>query len=307
LALLTNPRGELEISAPLAAELPAAPRTGLSGRDTQGAAGGAAPNADPTPAQRGFRAPFDSVAEALGAALRARLAEVTGAPFEALASLSGRDAAGLRAVEFEPGTAQPSAAGTETLKALAAALSERPGLALYAAGGFDPNADHRALAAQEIDLHVALATAGATLNVEPGPVDFSSPRDQDVLDEFAGQRLSAEQRATIASETDVTEDGKPAAKHSTAYYEAIFDALVANTKIDQSALARLGRYRARSIADSLAKLGIAAARVETGGGDGVLRSDPDGVAVPLELEVLGERHGQAAGSAESSTGASGSF
>ncbi|HEX5421887.1 MAG TPA: DUF748 domain-containing protein, partial [Gammaproteobacteria bacterium] len=294
LALLRDPHGELRIEAPISADLSIASSAVQSGPDTPSTprndappgAAGKAPAAQAPNAANGSGAQAESVTEAIGAALRARLRAVTAAPFAVLGALSGHDAAAVHSVEFETGKAEPSSSGTETLKALAAALSERPGLALYAAGGFDPDADRRALAAQEIDLHVALATAGAALNVQPEPVDFSSPRDQEVLEEFAGQRLSAEQRATIASEADLGADGKPAAKHSIAYYQAIYDALVANAEINQEALARLGRYRAQSVADALAKLGIPAARIETGSGDGVLQSDDDGVAVPLEVRTL---------------------
>lgn len=253
MALLEDPRGEARLTAPLEVRDEAEPAAG--------------------------------VAAEVARALRARVAAIAAAPFDVLGSLVGRDAAALGKVQFEAGSAAPSAAGEATLKALADALEQRPGLVLRVAGAFDPKVDKSALARQEIELHVALATAGAALNTEPGPLDFSSPRVQDVLDEFAGQRLTAEQRATVASEFEASANGKIAERQRVPYYRAIFDALVAHTSIAAEALARLGRFRAQSVASALAKLGVAENRIETAGGSAAAPSAGAGVEVPLEVRA----------------------
>src|SRR5690606_16882664 len=129
------------------------------------------------------------VAHAAVRAVQEQLAAVAAEPFEALARVAGRDPAALRAVEFEPGTAELSAAGSDTLSALAAALAERPLLGLGVGGGFDAQADRDALARQQIELHVTPATAGAAPQARPRPIEFASARAQDILDEFARERL----------------------------------------------------------------------------------------------------------------------
>ncbi len=276
LALLRDPSGRVDFVVPLnAAARPNAP--------ADAPALGAAPVSGKTPTSEAAGA-AETLPELLGPALRERLRALTAAPLETLAGLTDLDAAALGAVEFEPGSAAPSAQGQKSLAAWARVLEQRPAIRLAAGAEVDPAADRRALARQEIELHVTLATAGATLNTEPGPLDFTSSRVQSVLDEFAGQRLKPEQRATIASEFD-SGQAKSNPTQRAAYYKAIFDALVANADIKPEALARLGRYRAQSIEDALAKLGVAKSRIETAGGPSAqpaAAARSGAVAVPLE-------------------------
>ncbi len=256
LALLRDPGGRVDLAAPLSFN----------------AAAPAPPQERP-----------ETLPEALGRALRQRLRVLTAAPLQTLAGLTDLDAAALGAVEFEPGSAAPSAQGQKTLAAWAQVLAQRPALGLAAGPEVDPKADRRALAQQEIELHVTLATAGATFNAEPGPLDFASPRVQDVLEEFAGQRLKPEQRATIASEFDASQVKSDKTQRA-AYYKAVYDALVANTDIKPEALARLGRYRAQSIENTLAKLGIAKSRIEPARGasaQAAAAAESGAVAVPV--------------------------
>ena len=138
-------------------------------------------------------------AAAVGAALADAAAAVTAEPFSVLAELAQSDAAAMRGIGFEPGEAEPGDAAFAALDALAEALRQRPRLALRILGRADQELDRDALATRQIELHVTLATAGQRAVARPEPVDFTSPRAWDVLNEFATERLGAERLETIAS------------------------------------------------------------------------------------------------------------
>src|SRR5690606_13199546 len=246
------------------------------------------------------------IGEMLAAGVVARLRAVAGSPFDALGAAAGVEAAALAAVAFPAGGAEPSE--PDTLDALAEALLARPRIGLRVPGVAHRVLDRDALAAQQLELHVTLATAGPTLVARPQPVDFTSPRHRDVLDEFAGERLGDEQRETIASYFARTPDGRIAESDRTAYYRALFDALVENEAIPSNGIERLGRYRARAIADTLTARGISETRIEIA--PSVVRSEVEAadeqsgdappaaasaaqVEVPLEVHALRPSNGGA--------------
>jgi len=230
-----------------------------------------------------FAGTTGSVRGALADALSARIAAVTATPFDTLASLvEGAGQAG-GAIAFLPGDAALNDRALAAVSALADVLSARPRLGVRIFGAWDEQIDREALARQQIELHVQLATAGPTARARPAPVDFGSARARDVLDEFAGERLPAERVAELAARFDC--EGALAPICERAYYEQIFDALVANEAIGSAPLARLGRFRAQSIADALRQHGIAAERIEVA--SAVDTADtPFGIGVPVELTVL---------------------
>ncbi|MBN1237314.1 MAG: DUF748 domain-containing protein [Gammaproteobacteria bacterium] len=232
-------------------------------------------------------------AAALRGALEEAVLDVTAEPFDVLAALVDGEAASLRAVSFEPGVAEPRDAAAAKFAALAAALERRPRLGLLVAGRADPELDRDALATQQIELHVTLATAGPTLVARPTPVDFTSPRAWDVLDEFAAERLGAERLETVASYFERDTNGRVVEGDKPAYYRTLFDELVANESIPEAALIRLGRYRARAIVDALTRLGIAPERLETG--RAVLVESVDTAGVGAGRDAAPERAGEAAG------------
>lgn len=247
------------------------------------------------------------VADALARGLLSRLEAVAARPFDALGELVGLRGDALREIPFEPGQAAPSPAGAEAVAALGRALDRRPGIGLRVAGIADREIDRDALAAQQIELHVALATAGPTLVARPEPVDFTSPRDRDILDEFAEERLSDERLETIRSYFTRGPDGDVVDAEETSYYEALFDELVENEPIPENGLERLARYRAQAVADVLVDQGVAADRIELAdprltrasarrapaaaepsraSGAAVAASEPSSVGMPLELFAL---------------------
>jgi hypothetical protein len=196
----------------------------------------------------------DDLGGAVAQALRMAMARLTEHPFEALGPLVGRTAEELRSLEFEPGSAEPTDSMLATLDALAEVLLARPGLALRVPAGFDPELDRDALAVRQVELHVALATAGPSFRTHPEPLDFAAARVQDVLEEFARERLAAAERATIRSRFGAGRQGK-------AYYRALFEALVDNEQITPAALERLARFRGNVISDGLAARGIPPERI----------------------------------------------
>jgi hypothetical protein len=224
-----------------------------------------------------------SVRFAAADALRARVGALTSTPFDELAPLTAGVTADVRAVPFQPGDTAVGDWALAAIEQLANALKERPRLGLRVHGGYDEQADRAALARQQIQMHVLLATAGPDAQAaRPRPVDFGSARSQDVLDEFAGQRLPPERVADISNRFDCEGALVPLCRR--AYYASIFDALVANEEITSTTLTRLARFRAQSVADALSEQGIAAERIEIVMGGDVAES-PFGIGLPVELIV----------------------
>lgn len=227
----------------------------------------------------------EPLAAAIGDAVRAHLYAIGTTPHATLAALVGADAESLQAIAFPPGDAAPSPGGADALSALAEALASRPKISVAAEGGFDPEVDRRALAVRQVELHVLLATAGPAHRARPQPVDFASPRAQDVLDEFAGERLPAAEVAAIASQFD-TRDAAPDSAVRVSYYRAIFEALAAHERIPDSALVRLGRFRAQAIGTALADGGVSPQRIAIADGAAQLSATGGHVPVPIGLVPL---------------------
>src|SRR5690606_31810067 len=237
-----------------------------------------------------FRSPNDGrerIDRIVAASIVTQLETVAAAPFAALGTAAGVDASALDTVSFRPGEAEP--AEPETLAALADALLARPAVGLRVQGVADRVLDRDALAAQQIELHVTLATAGPTQVARPRPVDFASPRHRDVLDEFAGERLSAEERETIASYFGRTPDGRIVEGERSAYYRALFEALVENETIPENGIERLGRYRARAIANALAAHGVPEQRIEILPAVVQAGASDSAIEVPLAVFALSTR------------------
>jgi hypothetical protein len=186
--------------------------------------------------------------------LQALLARLPESPFHALAELSGQHALD-DTLRFVPGDVAPIASAEQTVRALAEALRLRPGVGLELTAPFDPELDRQNLAIRQVELHVTLATAAAEFGARAAELDFASPRVHDVLEEFAGERLEAgalgRLRMRFGFEAGQVPSGAPVA-----YYRALFDALAANERIEDTALTRLARFRAQSVISLLSAEGI---------------------------------------------------
>jgi len=232
-----------------------------------------------------FASSAGTVRDAVADALTARIGAVTQTPFDTLAAFVDGADPSANAVPFLPGDAALNDRAAASVAALAEALYARPRLGMRIYAGFDATLDRDALARQQIELHVQLATAGPRTRAQTTPVDFDSARARDVLDEFAGERLPSGRVAQLAERFECA--GALAEACARAYYEQIFDALVANEAIEPRTLSRLGRFRAQSIADALQQRGIAAERIElVTGGDGDVADTAFGVGLPVELTAL---------------------
>jgi len=225
--------------------------------------------------------PAVSASAALTLALRSYALATVAAPAAALGRALEMPGPPPMTVEFEPGAAALTPAATETLDELAAALLLRPRLGVAVPARIDPQLDRDALARQQVELHVTLATARTAFRARPQPVDFASARAQNVLDEFAGERLPADVLAAIAAQHE--RSGEPQARAP--YYREVFAALVERERIERSALERIGRYRARSIADALTGLGLPSASVEVGEDVTSGSSDAEQAKVPVQLRL----------------------
>jgi hypothetical protein len=206
------------------------------------------------------------------------------APFAALAALVGRDAGEISTIEFVPGNAEPTTRGREAIAALAAALRLRERVGVRIEANESAELDRDALARSQVTLHVTLATAQAErAQRAPAQIDFASQRAQEVLDEFAKERLPAEALEEIGASFAFGADAPPAAPLRVAYYRALFEALVAREPIMEAALRRLASFRVQAVERLLADMGVDASRViDRAGtrpvGDGIL------ALLPLALE-----------------------
>jgi hypothetical protein len=117
-------------------------------------------------------------------------------------------------------------------------------------------------------------------------VNFASPRAQDVLDEFARERLPAPELAAIASRFDPGRAAEPDSPARVSYYRAIFDALAAHEPIPDSALARLGRFRAQAIGNALVAAGIVPERIAIDNAVRALPASDGRVPVSIDLAPL---------------------
>ena len=207
--------------------------------------------------------------------LRDAVSRLTTDPFDALAELVGRPGEDLDSLGFLPGSAEITPGTAERLNLLATALKQRPLLGLIVPPAYNPLADREALARQQMRLHVVLATsAGPPGQVDDKPLDMNDPKVQSVLDEFATTRLSNTQRDAI----EVPQAGK-----NEAYYRSVFEALVVNHEVAESALTRLARYRAQSVEGELVRLGIGAERMQSGDAPEIVTGGQDIPSVSLHV------------------------
>lgn len=218
--------------------------------------------------------PAQTVFSVFAESLAARLDKVAATPFGVLATLVGAPDAVLDNIAFLPGSAEMSPAATDTLPLLALALDQRPQLGVRVRPAYDPTADRDAIAAQQVRLHIALATSkGAREAGNKTEPDFDDARVRDILDEFAGSRLSGAQRRAIARDI----------RDETAMYRSIYVALVANERVSETVLRRLARFRARSVIDALEREGIDRNRFRIT--DALDTAATDAATVSLKVEV----------------------
>ena len=218
---------------------------------------------------------LDSIAGTFVIGLTQYLAGLAAKPFEVLAGIAGDTDAAVDAIPFVPGSAEMAPAAADKLAQLAAALGQRPRLGIRVRPAYDPAADRDAIAAQQVRLHIALATSAGERGAGAGP-DFGDPRVRDVLDEFAGSRLSASQRRALALQES----------NDTDRYRQIFRALVDHEAVSETVLRRLARFRARSVIDALDREGIDRGRFHIADALDTTSTVSETIPLQLEPEVL---------------------
>jgi hypothetical protein len=200
--------------------------------------------------------------------------ELAATPFDEIAGLVGREDEELDRLAFPPGSADLTPATAEKTALLAQALARRPLLSLRAYPAYDPAADRDAIAARQVRLHVSLATSAApTASAAQTQPDFDDPKVRAILDEFAGARLQESRRNAILNRFD---------DKDSAYYRTVFDALVANESVSETALRRLARFRATSVADALAGNGVDRGRVLLADEIETTTTDPGAIVIRLD-------------------------
>jgi hypothetical protein len=225
----------------------------------------------PGPAEKNFR-----LLAAFRDAFREFVYAVAEMPFTVLGQVVGWSGPELGRFTFEAGSVALTASASAQLAALANALEQRPGLGLVVNGRYDPLADREALARQQMRLHVALAaSAGPPGQAAMTPLVYTDPKVISILDEFATTRLRPDKLAAIRAR--FPEQGE-------AFYDAVFEALVANEAVSAKALKTLARYRAQSVVNQLVAAGIGADRLRVG--TGIETSQLRGDTSLVELEVI---------------------
>ena len=217
---------------------------------------------------------IDSVS-AIADGLTDYIADLAAAPFDMLARLAGRQDEDLSSLAFPPGSAELTASTAEKIQSLTRALEQRPLLSLRVWPAYDPATDRDAIAEQQIRLHVILATStnprGAQAQTR---LDFDDMKVREILDEFAATRLQESRRYAISGRFK---------DHGTSYYEAVYDALVDNEKVSDTALRRLARFRARSIIDVFTTNGVDGERLLFTDVIETRSSDRDAIVTLLEV------------------------
>ena len=112
------------------------------------------------------------------------------APFRALGNLFGGAGENFDAVAFDPGSADLPPPEKEKLLKLADALKSRPQLKLVIQGRYSPEADGREF--QDLSIRRIVATrqgAKAGPNQDPGPLDFTDSKTQNILEDLYRERF----------------------------------------------------------------------------------------------------------------------
>lgn len=236
------------------------------------------------------------------APILAYLTRVSAQPFDALALQMGREGQNLAEVQFEAGSAELNASSSESLSVLADALQQRPGLGIALAGVYDPLIDMKALQAEQLRTHIALATAaGLAFQSGSKPTDFSDPQVHSVIDEFARRRLPAEVLSAFAGhfgEADVDRGVIPEGDIA-AYYALLFELLVDYAEIPQGALITLARYRAQAVTEFLAERGVSRDRIQTAAEPLNSAAELAGVPLPLQLRIFSSEEPELPGDSSS--------
>jgi hypothetical protein len=227
------------------------------------------------------------------------ITRVATAPFRALAGIFGDDSGQMDAIVFNPGSARLLPPEQEKLKAVAEALDKRPQLKLVVEGRFDTKKDSEALRTARARRALAEQT-GMTLapESEPGPIAFDSAKTQHALEKLLEMRSGETAVADFEKKYEET-TGKKAkranfamsivgmASSDTAFYQAMFNALIGLEPLSDNDLEDLAKQRAEAIENELkTTAGLDDRRVTLGSPGPSGTSSEEAVRTTLKLDVI---------------------
>jgi hypothetical protein len=224
------------------------------------------------PVSGNLRDPQFDLGGLIAKALRNTLGKIVSAPFRALAGLFDHGGGARDEVRFDAGSAALSPPEQENIAQMARALAERPQLELTIRGGYDREADEKALRRAQVMRELTQragyrAAAGGTAAAVP--LDLADPKI-----ERAAERMYLVRGGDLGS----LNRGAPG------YRRRLLDALANQTPLSPDALDTLASSRARAVRDSLVKSGVAAGRVRLQPPVQARASDA-GVPVSLALDA----------------------
>ena len=212
------------------------------------------------------------------------ITKTTTAPFRALGNLFGGESEHFDALEFDPGSSELLPPEKEKILKLAVALKSRPQLKLVIQGRYSPEVD--GLELKERGIRAMVATRrGADLkpNDTPEMLDFTDSTTQDTLEKLYKERLGKESlnelekgvaAGTVQPRTAQHQEKKtkkagmltkmvddlqlykiiPGGKSSeqaALWAQELYNRLVENEKVADTALQQLAEHRAQVIATTL--------------------------------------------------------
>ncbi len=191
----------------------------------------------------------------MGKALSNFIVKIVTKPFTWLASLAGSNRRDLETVSFDPGRSSLLPPEEEKLDDLSQALADRPQLRLKIQGGYDREADMRALKAIQANRKLA-SEKGQTPQPEGdlGPIVFHDPETQKALEAIFLQYFS---RDKLSELREAFEDKLPSGKNTTGkkdgpaawagFYHNLYDRIEERMEIPENRLPALGRERADAV------------------------------------------------------------
>lgn len=172
------------------------------------------------------------------------LTKAVTAPFALIGSMLGIDGEELKAVPFEPGSAQVDAVARERLDQLAKALVKRPKLGVTVTGTFDNTVDTTALKRRALVKQVLGTEAKEDIDARTALVPA-------LLEPLYEERLGEGALETLRNRVDAMEDADEAEK-TRAYRSELFETMVETQPLAADATTKLAQRRADAIRSYLA-------------------------------------------------------
>jgi hypothetical protein len=208
------------------------------------------------------------------------LTKAVTAPFKLLGALipGGGEGEQLEFIQFEPGSAELSAAEVADLDTIAEAMAKRPQLMLTVPNAYSATTDKTALQAAKLDRQVEerLPDIKAKDGLDPERLAL----EQIYREHFSGTELDNLRAANTRAE----EAGREATLNEEAYVESLIRSLENNQVVATSELEALGAERAAAITEYLVSTAGAPAERISQGEVTTVEPDADG-KVPLQFQV----------------------